>query len=298
MVRAIVNQVQCKSAMNRVVGLPFMKWSLNPYRGCAHACEYCYARATHAYLGLDAGEQFSTILFAKVNLAEVLRHELSAPSWKRETLSIGTATDPYQPIEGAYQLTRAALEALIDFRSPAGVITKSTLVVRDADLFKELGRLTHVSVCISLPTVDEAIWRATEPGTPSPGQRLKALERLVAAGIDAGVALAPLLPGLSAGEEQVKATVQAARDHGARFLWSGLLHLDNGVRAHFLGFLRERFPELVDGYLKLYPGRNAREAYADRVTERVERHRTAAGLNEHSHRETQEVDESRQLVLL
>jgi DNA repair photolyase len=281
MARPVVNEVQCKSAINRVHGMPF-KWSLNPYRGCTHGCHYCYARATHAFLNLDADDGFTSVLFAKVNLAEVLRRELSAASWKRESVSIGTATDPYQPIEGRYRLTRAALEAFVDFRSPASVITKSTMIVRDIDLLLGLRRVASATVCLSIPTVDEAIWRATEPGTPSPAQRLRAVERLAAAGINAGVAMAPLLPGLSAGEAQVAATVQAAKDHGARFLWSGLLHLDPGIRDHYLGFLSERFPDLVDGYQKLYPGRSPLPLYAERVAERAARLRNEAGLDERS----------------
>jgi DNA repair photolyase len=294
MSRPYVNEIQCKQAINRVQGMPF-KWSLNPYRGCTHGCHYCYARATHTYLGLDADESFSNVLFAKLNLADVLRRELSAPSWHGESVSIGTATDPYQPIEGRYRLTRAALQALLDFRNPGSVITKSTLALRDMDLFQALGAVTRISVCFSIPTVDEGIWRLTEPGTPSPRQRLKVLERLSVAGINTGMAMAPLLPGLSAGEAQVAATVQAARDHGARFLWAGLLHLDQGVREHYFGFLREAYPDLVDGYQKLYPGRSAPDVYAKRVAERAERYRLQAGLSE---RFEPRVEPPRQLELL
>jgi DNA repair photolyase len=277
--RPAVNEVRCKSAINRVQGMPF-KWSLNPYRGCSHGCHYCYARATHAYLNLDAGEAFTSILFAKVNLADVLRRELSAPSWRRERVSVGTATDPYQPIEGRYRLTRAALQAFVDFRTPAAVITKSTMVIRDVDLLQELGRVAGASVCVSVPTVDEHLWRVLEPGTPPPTQRLKIVASLTRAGVEAGVALAPLLPGLTADQEHVAHAMQAAKDHGARFVWTGLLRLDRGVREHYLGFVRGKFPELLPTYLRLYRGQNVDQGFARRANERAEQLKAKLGLEE------------------
>src|SRR5579871_4795949 len=245
MPRVAVQEIVCRSALNRVHGMPF-KWSLNPYRGCAHGCHYCYARRTHRFLNLDADEAFSSILVAKLNFPEVLRLELSAASWRREPVSLGTATDPYQPIEGRYRLSRRTLEALLAFRTPVSVVTKSTLIWRDLDLLLALGPLA--TVCLSVPTVDEAAWRATEPGTPPPRQRLGVLERLVGAGVKAGVLMAPLLPGITTDEAHVEATVRAAAEHGARFLWIGLLHLESGVREHYLAFIRERYPQLLDGY--------------------------------------------------
>ena len=279
MSRATVLETTCKSALNRVQGMPF-KWSLNPYRGCAHGCHYCYARATHAYLNLDADQSFSSLLLAKTNFAGVLRRELSAPGWRHEQVSLGTATDPYQPIEGRYRLSRQALSALLDFRTPVAVITKSTLVWRDLDLLQALTRGPGATGCLSMPTVDADAWRATEPGTPPPRQRLRVLARLVAAGVNAGVLMAPLLPGISAGEAQVAATVQAAAEHGACFLWTGLLHLDRGVRDHYLAFLRERYPELVAGHLRLYRGKYAPPIYAEHITARAARHKAAWGLGE------------------
>ncbi len=270
MPRPIVNEITCNSALNRVQGMPF-RWSLNPYRGCAHACHYCYARATHAYLGLGVGEAFSGVLIAKMNFAEVLRLELSARSWKRESVSLGTATDPYQPIEGTYRLSRGALQALHDFRTPVSIVSKSTMVWRDLDLLQAMTLGAGVTVCVSMPTVDEAAWRLTEPGTPPPRQRLRVLERLVTAGINAGVLMAPLLPGITAGEEQVEATVRASAEHGARFLWTGLLHLDRGIRDHYLGFLNQHYPHLSQGYRRIYPGKYALPRYADLIEERARR---------------------------
>jgi DNA repair photolyase len=294
MPRVAVQEIVCRSALNRVQGMPF-KWSLNPYRGCAHGCHYCYARATHRYLNVDSDAGFSAALFAKTNIAEVLRRELSARSWRRELVSIGTATDPYQPIEGRYRLSRACLAALLDFRTPVSVVTKGTLVLRDADLLQALAERDLAAVCISVPTVDAELARLTEPGTAPPVQRLKVVERLVARGVRAGVLMAPLLPGLTADEAHVAATVQAAAEHGARFLWTGLLHLDPGIRTHYLGFLRERFPALLDGYERLYRGKYAPDAYTTRISERARRYRAAHGLGE-CYREPEQAP--RQLALL
>lgn len=296
MPRPIVNEVTCKSALNRVHGMPF-RWSLNPYRGCAHACHYCYARATHAYLGLDAGEAFSSILMAKMNFAEILRLELSARSWKRESVSLGTATDPYQPVEGTYRLSRGALQALHDFRTPVSIVSKSTMVWRDLDLLQAMTLGAGVTVCVSMPTVDKAAWRLTEPGTPPPAQRLRVLERLVAAGINAGVLMAPLLPGITAGEEQVEATVRAAAEHGARFLWIGLLHLDRGVRDHYLGFLHQHYPHLVQGYQRIYPGKYATPKYAEHIEERAQRLKQTWNLGER-YDDSPKAAEDYQLALL
>jgi len=292
--RVSVQEVTCRSALNRVQGMPF-KWSLNPYRGCAHGCHYCYARATHRYLNLNSDAGFSTALLAKTNIAEVLRRELSARGWRRESISLGTATDPYQPIEGRYRLSRACLEAALDFRTPISIVSKGTLVLRDADVLEDLAARGLATVCISVPTVDAVAARLTEPGTPPPAQRLSVVERLAARGIRAGVMMAPLLPGITADEAHVAATVRAAAEHGARFLWCGLLHLDAGVRAHYLDFLRATFPELVDGHLRLYHGKYAPEPYARRVAERAARHK-----DEHAVGERYDVprEAPRQLALL
>ncbi len=294
MARVSVQEIACRSALNRVQGMPF-KWSLNPYRGCAHGCHYCYARATHRYLSVNSDAGFSSALFAKTNIAAVLRRELSARSWRRESISLGTATDPYQPIEGRYRLSRGCLEAAHAFRTPVAIVTKGTLVLRDADVLEALAARGHATVCISVPTVDVEAARLTEPGTPPPAQRLKVVERLAARGIRAGVMMAPLLPGITADEAHVSATVQAAVEHGACFLWTGLLHLDAGVRTHYLDFLRASFPDLLDGYARLYRGKYATEAYTRRVAERASRYKDAHGLGE---RYAAPREEPRQLALL
>jgi DNA repair photolyase len=275
MARVDYQELICTTALNRVRGMPFA-WSLNPYRGCRHACAYCYARATHAFFDLDAGHDFETIIFVKTNLPTVLAAELGRRSWRREQVAVGTATDPYQPAEGRYRLTRRCLEQFIRFRTPISLVTKGTLILRDLDLLQELTHQAGVTVCCSLPTVDREIWRRTEPGTPPPAQRLKVMARLAAAGIRVGVLMAPLLPGLSANPDQIARTVRAAAAHGAGFIGANVLHLGPGVRDYFLAFLEREYPELLDGYQRLYGMKYAPKPYQARVERRVQEAKTIA----------------------
>jgi DNA repair photolyase len=249
-------ELRCKSALNRVQHMGF-RWSLNPYQGCVHACVYCFARAHARLADRDPGAGFSSRIGVKVNVAEVLRSELSSRSWKRETVAFGTATDPYQPAEARYRLTRSCLQALSDFRTPVGLITKGTLILRDLDLLAELSRRARLTVTFSVPTVDESVWSRTEPGTPPPGQRLKVLRRLVEAGIEAGVGMAPILPGLSDAPAQLEATVAAAARSGACFVWANLVYLKPGTKEHYLAFLEREYPHLLPRYAGLFPGASA-----------------------------------------
>ncbi len=272
-------EIECKSALNRVRGMPFA-WSLNPYRGCAHACHYCFARPTHRFFELGIGDDFTGIIYVKRNLAAVLAGELARRSWRREQVALGTATDPYQPAEGRYRLTRAALEQFARFRSPVSLLTKNPLIVRDLDVLAEVDARAELSVAFSVPTVDREIWRRTEPGTAPPHQRLAAMRRLVDAGVHAGVLMAPLLPGLSADRAQVERTVRAAADHGARFGGSGLLNLSPELRDYYFDFLAAEYPALLDGYRRLYGQKYAPRRYRDRVAARVQELREAAGVSD------------------
>src|ERR671912_2455098 len=193
-------ETECRTALNRVSGMPF-RWSLNPYRGCVHGCHYCYARATHSYLGLNADEDFATRIVVKANMPEVLRQELGRRSWTRERVAIGTATDAYQPCEGRYRLTRRCLEALRDAHTPVSIVTKSTLILRDLDLLTELAHGPGATVYFTITTLDLQLWRVIEPSTPPPRKRLEVLRRLSQAGIPTGVFLAPILPGITDGVE-------------------------------------------------------------------------------------------------
>jgi DNA repair photolyase len=261
---ATYQEVACRSALNRVTGMPFA-WSLNPYRGCTHACHYCYARRYQAHFELDAGDQFSSVILVKVNLVEVLRRELASPAWSREEVAVGAATDPYQPIEGVYKLTRRSLEALAEARTPVGIVTKGPMIVRDIDVLQDLARQAGCTVCLSVPSVDEEAWEKLEPGTAHPMQRLRAVRELTDAGIDAGVLMAPVVPGISSHPRKLEATVRAIADHGAAFVGLNVLFLEGGTREHFLSFLSREYPRLVDGYQELYRRKYAPDAYRKQV---------------------------------
>src|SRR5262249_14048651 len=192
--------------------------TLNPARGCTHGCHYCFARRYQTQFELGPGDEFSSLIFVKTNFVEVLERELDRPSWTRELVAFGTATDPYQPIEGQYKLTRAALAALARGRTPIGLITKGPMVVRDIDVLGDLSRAAGCTVHMSVPTVDEDAWRTLEPGTAHPLQRLRAVRQLVDAGVSAGVLMAPIVPGFSSSRRKLERTIKAIADHGARFV--------------------------------------------------------------------------------
>jgi DNA repair photolyase len=257
-------EITCRSALNPVKGMPF-NWTLNPYRGCTHGCHYCFARRYQTQFELGPGDDFSSLIFVKVNFPEILRRELDRPSWTRELVALGTATDPYQPIEGHYKLTRRSIEALIAGRTPVGIVTKGPMIVRDADLLAELSRVTRCSVCMSVPTVDEDAWRALEPGTAHPMQRLRAVRRLREAGINAGVLMAPVVPGFTTQTSKLEATIKAVADHGAAFLGANVLYLKGGTKDHFMGFLAHAFPHMVESYERLYAGAYATPEYVSTV---------------------------------
>jgi DNA repair photolyase len=266
--QARYQEVHVKSAVTEAKGMPF-KWALNPYRGCTHACEYCYARKYQRHLELDAGDAFSSLIFVKTNLPEVLAREVRRASWDRQSVSIGSATDPYQPIEGHYRLTRKSIEILAAARTPVSIITKGPMVVRDIDVLIRARDAAGCSVNMSIPSVDEDAWRKLEPGTASPKQRLRAVRQLMDAGIDAGVLMMPLVPGITTSRAKIEATLTAVRDAGARFVGANVARFDPGVREHFFQFLEREYPDLVSGYERLYPRQNARPSYVDAVKRSV-----------------------------
>jgi DNA repair photolyase len=231
--------------------MPFA-WSLNPYMGCAHRCTFCYVRAFEARADRPWDERYGASIRVKTNVAEVLRRELARASWQREAVAIGAATDPYQPAEGHYRLTSACIAAFTEAESPFSIITRGPLIVRDIDVLAEAARCARVSVTFSVPTLDHEIWRRTEPGTAPPRQRLRALSRLVEAGIDARVGMAPILPGLSDRPELLAEVVREARAAGATGIWANLLYLRPGTREHFLTALEHDWPELLPYYERLY----------------------------------------------
>jgi DNA repair photolyase len=257
--RSDYREEPCKSALNRVQGMPF-RWSLNPYMGCMHRCTFCYVRGFERRADRPSDDRYGRSIRVKVNVAEVLREELDRPSWRREMVAVGAATDPYQPAEGRYRLTRSCLEVLGAARTPFGVVTRGPMVVRDIDVLRHAARHAGVDVSFSIPTLDEDVWRKTEPGTAHPRQRLRALKALVDAGIRAGVGLAPILPGISDRPAQMADVVRAAREAGATHLWCNVLYLQSGTREHFLEHLARDWPEEMERYRYLF----RRGAYMDR----------------------------------
>jgi DNA repair photolyase len=244
----------CRGALNRVKGMAF-SWSLNPYMGCVHRCTFCYVRAFERRADRPSDERYGTSIRVKVNVVEVLRKELARPSWAGEGVAVGAATDPYQPAEGKYRLTRGCIEAFADASNPFSLITRGPMIVRDVDVLAEAARRAKVSITFSIPTLDDEVWRKTEPGTAHPRQRLRAVQELVDAGIKVGVGMAPILPGISDRPEQLREVVKAAREAGATGVWTNLLFLRPGTREHFLEQLAQDWPEQLDHYLDLYQGR-------------------------------------------
>jgi DNA repair photolyase len=265
-------EVEAKSVINKVPAasrMPF-RYTINPYRGCSHACSYCFARPTHTYLDMNAGRDFESKIVVKVNAPDVLRRELAKRSWKGDHIAMGTNTDPYQRAEGRYKLMRGILEALRDARNPFSILTKGTLILRDVDLLQDAASHAPVSAAFSIGTMDEQVWRRTEPGTPHPKARMEAVRALGEAGIPTGVLLAPVLPGISDAPRQLRDVVAAAIDAGATHVSPVLLHLRPGVREEFLPWLEREYPELVPRYRALYARpyapNGARRELSGRVT--------------------------------
>ncbi len=271
-------EVSCRSALNRVEGMPF-NWTLNPYRGCTHGCHYCFARRYHVQFEMDADDEFASVILVKRNFVEVLVRQLDRPSWTRENVAVGTATDPYQPIEGHYKLTRGTLVALARGKTPAGLITKGPMIVRDRDVLGDLTRAAGCTVCMSVPTVDEEAWRTLEPGTAHPLQRLRAVRQLVDAGINAGVLMAPIVPGFSSSRAKVERTVKAIADHGARFVGCNVMYLQDGTRTHFMKFLEREFPAMRPRFERLYVKKYPPDSYRKEVQAMVRTLQDRYGLN-------------------
>ena len=248
-------EVTCRSALNRVKGMPF-NWTLNPYRGCTHGCHYCFARRYHAQFEMNADDEFASVILVKINIVDVLARELDRPSWKREQVAVGTATDPYQPIEGHYKLTRRSLEAL---RARADAGRRSSRRDRwwcaTATCCWIVTRAAGCTVYMSVPTVDEDAWRTLEPGTAHPLQRLRAVRELTDAGINAGVLMAPIVPGFSSSRSKIERTIKAIADHGARFVGCNVMYLQDGTRTHFMKFISREFPAMLPRFEKLYAGK-------------------------------------------
>jgi DNA repair photolyase len=274
----VFHEVEARSALNRVPSgpLPF-EWTINPYRGCGHACTYCFARNTHTYLDFDAGEDFNRQVVVKVNVARVLERELRSPRWRREHVAMGTNTDPYQRAEGRYRLMPGLISALARSGTPFSVLTKGTLLARDLPLLASVSADVSVGLGVSIALLDRELQASVEPGTPSPAARLELVRRITDAGLSCGVMVAPVLPLLTDSVDaldELLARIASAGASGATVL---ALHLRPGTREWFLGWLASRYPALLDQYRRLYArgayvDRRYREALAARVAPLLRRH--------------------------
>ena len=278
--RTIVNKVPAASRM------PF-GFTINAYRGCSHACTYCFARPTHAYLGLGTGEDFERKIVVKVNAVERLRAELRSPRWKGDPIAMGTNTDPYQKAEGKYHLTQGIVTVLAEAGNSFSILTKSTLVLRDLELLADAATRTYVRLAISIGSLDREVWQLTEPGTPPPDKRLDAVRRLSEAGVRCGVLIAPVLPGMSDSDDQLRAVAQACLQAGAVSVTPVALHLRPGVREHYLAWLARTRPELVDLYSQRFrKGSYQARAEQHRITAVVREVEESAGRRYRKHRHT------------
>jgi DNA repair photolyase len=288
-------EVRARSIINRVPEasrVPF-RWTINPYRGCSHACFYCFARNTHTYLDLDAGEDFNSEIVVKVNAPDLLRKELSAKRWQGEHIAMGTNVDPYQRAEGRYRLMRGILEGMRDFANPFSILTKGTLILRDIDLLQQCASVADVGTNVSVGFVDKEMWRSVEPGTPNPMKRLEVCRTLNDAGIPCGVLMAPILPYLTDGDEQLAATVRAIADAHATHLTPIVLHLRTGAREWYLQWLSERHPDLVPRYQELYArGAYAPKAYQEEIGGKVHQLARRFGVGRRGPREARRIHTS------
>ncbi|MDQ1491193.1 MAG: hypothetical protein QOD57_2189 [Actinomycetota bacterium] len=245
----VINPVPPQSRMS-------FRYTINAYRGCSHACRYCFARPTHEYLNLDAGRDFERRIVVKVNAVERVRAEVQAKRWAGELIAMGTNTDPYQRCEGKYRLTRGIVEVLGQARNPFSILTKSTLILRDLDVLAEAARQTTVHTAFSVGTVDDEVWKLSEPGTPHPRRRLEALARLREAGVPTGVLAAPILPGISDSPAQLEALAKALVEAGVESATPIVLHLRPGVREEYLRWLADVRPDLLPKYEEIYRRRS------------------------------------------
>lgn len=273
-------EVRAKSVLNKVPGSsPMFGWTINPYRGCGHRCVYCFARKTHTFLDFDAGLDFDTRIVVKVNAVEVLRRELARPSWRRESVAMGTNVDCYQRAEGRYRLMPGIIGALAESGTPFSILTKGTLLLRDLPLLTAAARDVPVRLAMSVGAVDQDVWRTVEPGTPSPARRLDAVRTLADAGLGCSVLMAPILPFLTDSPEQLRATVEAIARAGAGSVTPIVLHLRPGAREWYYEWLQATYPHLVPRYRALYRnGSYAPSWYQDRITAAVREYAKAYGL--------------------
>ncbi|MFC7405822.1 Rv2578c family radical SAM protein [Georgenia alba] len=287
------HEVLCKSALNRIPArssMPFT-WTINPTRGCLHACSYCFARKTHEYLDLDSGADFDTQIIVKTNVVDVLRRELARPSWQREHVALGTNSDPYMRAEGRYRLMPGIIQALADSGTPFSILTKGPLLKRDLPLLVEAAKQVPVSIAVSIALLDPDLQQRLEPGTPDPRARLNLVRAITDAGLGCNVLAMPVLPWLTDSEEQLDALHAALAEAGAGDVTTGALHLRPGAREWFMAWLAREYPQLVPRYRRIYGrGSYASKEYRTWLGERAGRIRRRHGFDRRAERMWRERD--------
>ncbi|MFE9025174.1 Rv2578c family radical SAM protein [Streptomyces iakyrus] len=266
------HEIRARSIINRVPAVSRMsfQWTVNPYRGCSHACVYCFARKTHSYLDLDTGLGFDSQIVVKINAPELLRRQLGSRRWQGEHIAMGTNVDCYQRAEGRYRLMPGIISALRDHANPFSILTKGTLILRDLALIEQAARVTDVGISVSVGFTDQELWRTVEPGTPSPERRLDVVRTLAEHGIGCGVLMAPVIPFLSDSPDRLRDTVRAIAASGATSVTPLVLHLRPGAREWFMAWLGRHHPYLVARYERLYAeGSYAPKWYQRRITRQV-----------------------------
>ena len=273
----VYHEIRAKTILNRVRGMPF-EWSISPYRGCIHACTYCYARASHSYLGYDNGADFEHEIVVKTNAVDLLRYEIQQPKMRGQTIVTGTVSDPYQPAEAQYRLTRDSLEVLLHSQNPASITTKSSLIVRDIDLLSEMARGPGCTVNITITTVDRDIARKLEPRAPSPEQRLAAIRKLADAGVEVGVFVGPVFPGLTDEPNQLENLAASVAEAGGTFLVGLPLRIGSGFAGPFLTATDRDFPEVAERYRRQARGSGMDRHQVDRISATFDELRFKFGL--------------------
>jgi DNA repair photolyase len=264
--KASYQTINCKTLLHRinVKFLPF-KWTINPYRGCEHSCVYCYGRYSHEYLGLNSNKDFEQIIKVKKNAGDILDAEFSRPWWRKSLVNIGSVTDPYQPAENTFGITRDILKIFLKHENPFIIGTKSNLILRDVDILEKIAQQTFLNVIITITTTDEELRKKIEPNSPTTNERLEAISKLSGAGVPVGVLFVPILPYLTDNEEAINDVMSAIANAGANFVIPSVLNLKKSCKERYFAFLKNEFPHLIEKYQQLYSSAYVPKGYTNKI---------------------------------
>lgn len=264
--KASYQTITCKTLLHRinVRFLPF-RWTINPYRGCEHSCVYCYGRYSHEYLGLNSDEDFEEIIMVKKNAGDILDAEFLRPWWRKSLVYVGSVTDPYQPAEKEFGITRNILEVFLKYENPLIIGTKSNLILRDIDILEKIAQHTFLNVVITITTTDEELRKKIEPNSPTTDERLDAISKLSSAGVPVGVLFVPILPYLTDNEQTINNVMSAIANAGANFVIPSVLNLKKSCKERYFAFLRNEFPHLLEKYQELFNTAFAPKSYTNQI---------------------------------